>query len=381
MTVGILVVAGGSGTRLGAEQPKAFVEVDRRSLLEHTLRAVAEVASVEHVVIAAPASHVDTAAAVLAAVDVPFKTTVVAGGSERQESVAACLRALDASIGVVLVHDAARPFTPAAVFERVIARVRETDAGVVPVVPVVDTLIAVDGERILGAVDRSGVRAVQTPQGFPRRVLERAHAAADGEHVTDDAGLVRRAGHPVVSVDGDDRAFKITTPHDLARAEAMHAQSEFRIGTGTDTHAFDSGRPLWLAGLEWPGEVGLAGHSDADVVCHAIVDALLGAAGLGDIGTVFGTDDPRYDGASGLTFVTGALELLHADGWAVSNVTVQVIGNRPKLAPRRAEAEALLTDAIGASVSLSATTTDGLGFTGRGEGLAAIATALIRRAG
>jgi 2-C-methyl-D-erythritol 4-phosphate cytidylyltransferase/2-C-methyl-D-erythritol 2,4-cyclodiphosphate synthase len=204
----------------------------------------------------------------------------------------------------------------------------------------------------------------------------------------------------VKTVSGDGVAFKITTPDDLQRARlfvsaedsadvasnalnlngAIDTDARFRVGTGVDTHAFtdDPQVALKLAGLEWPGERGLSGHSDGDAVAHAVCDALLAAAGLGDIGSVFGTDDPQFSGASGDVFVTHAISLVHDAGYEPVNVSVQIVGNRPRLSGRRTEAENVLSDWVGAPVSVSATTTDGLGFTGRGEGVAAIATALIR---
>jgi 2-C-methyl-D-erythritol 4-phosphate cytidylyltransferase/2-C-methyl-D-erythritol 2,4-cyclodiphosphate synthase len=216
---------------------------------------------------------------------------------------------------------------------------------------------------------------------------------ADKPDYTDDAAVFAAAGFRVRTVAGDSASFKITTPDDLIRAEsvfgahsafgvtgAIGADAQLRVGTGVDTHAFtnDPQVTLTLAGLEWPGERGLSGHSDGDAAAHAVCDALLAAAGLGDIGGIFGTDDPRFAGASGDVFVTHAVSLMRDAGFEPVNVSVQIVGNRPRLAGRRGEAESVLSAWVGAPVSVSATTTDGLGFTGRGEGVAAIATALIR---
>ena len=259
-----------------------------------------------------------------------------------------------------------------------------------PGLPVVDTLKRIDEtQQILGTVDRSVLTAVQTPQGFPRAMLDAAFAwaatlpgtDAAGQGLTDDAALVAAAGDPVSVIAGDPLAFKVTTAWDLRRAELLLGEKtaalDPRVGTGVDVHAFDDTSELWLAGVHWPGERGLSGHSDGDAAVHAICDALLAAAGLGDIGQVFGTADPRLTDAHGEVFLTETLRLITAAGYRVGNVTVQVIGNRPKLAPRRAEAEQLLAGILHAPVSVSATTTDALGFTGRGEGIAALATAVI----
>ncbi|KQY96298.1 2-C-methyl-D-erythritol 2,4-cyclodiphosphate synthase [Microbacterium sp. Root53] len=391
--IAVVVVAGGSGTRLGLDVPKAFVGLDEHTILRHALRCVFA-APAAQVVVVAPAGREGEALtdAREAAGDRSELVSVVTGGTTRQASVAAGLHALWPSVEVVLIHDAARALTPPEVFARVIDAVDRTGWGVVPALPVVDTIKRVDGDRIVEAVDRAQLAAAQTPQGFRRDVLETAYAVASQEY-TDDAALVAAAGHRVAIVDGDAHGFKITTPADLDRARAIAAPvapvetglgprpSGPRVGVGTDVHAFGGEGALWLAGLEWPGEPALSGHSDGDAVAHAIVDALLSAAGLGDIGTHFGTSRPEFAGAHADAFLARTRALLGEAGWSIANVAVQIQSNRPKLAPRRAEAEAALSAALGgAPVSLSATTTDGLGFTGAGEGVQAFAVALIQPA-
>lgn len=401
-TVAVVVVAAGSGTRLGHAEPKAFVTLGADTILGVALESVLGMRETPHVVVVAPADRVeetrDRYEPVAAAASAPFD--VVAGGETRQASVARGLAVLPHVVDTVLVHDAARPLTPSIVFDEVVAAVRSRGHGVVPAIDVVDTIKRVgDHGRVIATVDRSELAAVQTPQGFPRSALQAAYAAASSEF-TDDAALAAAAGIPVDVVHGDTRSFKITLPADLRRAESIVASASAsatrshpavpptagrphaalpRIGTGIDVHAFseDPATPLWLAGLHWPEEQGLSGHSDGDAATHAICDALLAAAGLGDVGGVFGTGDPRFAGAHGDVFLTETVRLVHAAGFMIGNVTLQLVGNRPKLAPRRDEAEALLSRLVGAPVSLSATTSDALGFTGRGEGVAAIATALV----
>lgn len=401
--IGIIVVAGGSGTRLGASAPKAFVGIDEHSMLRHSLRGVLA-AGPAQVVIVAPAGREGDALteALAASEEAPALASgrrrdlisVVTGGETRQRSVAAGLAALWADVEVVLVHDAARALTRPSVFERVIAAVEQSSAGVVPTLPVIDTIKRVapgatpGGDVVIEAVDRADLAAAQTPQGFPRAMLVASYANATEEY-TDDTALVAAEGHPIVTVPGDALAFKITTPADMDRARSLvvplapsrarlaHTGGGPRVGVGTDVHAFADGGDLWLAGLHWPGERGLAGHSDGDAVAHAIVDALLSAAGLGDIGMHFGVDRPEFAGAHADAFLARTRELLSDAGWVVGNVSVQVQANRPRFAPRRTEAEAALSEILGAPVSVTATTTDGLGFTGRGEGVAAFAVALV----
>ncbi|MFT3797015.1 2-C-methyl-D-erythritol 4-phosphate cytidylyltransferase [Microbacterium sp.] len=381
--VAIVVVAAGSGIRLAAGAPKAFVGLDDHTVLRHALNGVFA-APPAQVVVVAPERHVgDALTEVRVAAERPGDDRrdlagVVAGGATRQQSVAAGLAAVWPDVDLVLVHDAARALTPPAVFERVIAALDAGADAVLPVLPVVDTIKRVAGSAVVEAVDRSDLTAAQTPQGFRRRILDAAYAAASIDH-TDDAALVQAAGVPVTTVVGDERAFKITTPADLERARLVSRAAPVlpRVGIGTDVHAFGGEGALWLAGLEWPGEPALHGHSDGDAVAHAIVDAVLAAAGLGDIGTHFGTSHPEYAGAHAAVFLARTRELAAAAGLSIGNVSVQVQANRPRFAARRAEAEAVLSAALGAPVSVSATTTDGLGFTGAGDGIAAFAVALV----
>ena len=374
-TTAVIIVAAGSGTRLGAGVPKAFADVAGRSLLAH---AIENVPPGVQLVIVAPASHLSDAESLAP------DAVVVAGGDTRQASVAAGLGVVAAGIHTVLVHDAARAFTPTEVFDRVIAAVEAGAGGVIPVLPVADTIKRVDGTTVLETIDRSALVQVQTPQGFARDALDAAYRAATADH-TDDAALFAAAGGTVISVAGDSRAHKITTPADLARAELEAAVADLdkldhrgvRTGIGIDVHAYDAAEPLWLGGLYWPDEVGLSGHSDGDAMSHAICDALLSAAGLGDIGSHFGTDDPRFAGAHGEVFITETVALVSGAGYTIGNVAVQLIATTPRLGARRSELEAHMTGLVGAPVSVSATTSDGLGFTGRGEGVAVIANALV----
>lgn len=372
--IGHVIVAAGSGTRLGAGQAKAFVQVRGEAMLAHSLHTIKQL-PVGPVSVVVPLDAIRTTLRIVKPTGV--QAAVTAGGKSRQESVANGLAAIRAAGGadVVLIHDAARPFTPLAVFERVIQAVIDSGDGVIPALPLADTVKSVDGDIVTDSPERSALRAVQTPQGFPFEAIVAATEAMDpSQEYTDDASVFVANGGTVRVVDGDPAARKITTADDLDWANGPG-----RVGTGIDAHAFseDPSTELWLAGLHWPGETGLEGHSDGDVAAHALVDALLGAAGLGDIGGMFGTDDPRFAGARGDVFLAEALSQVQAAGWKVTNASIEIVGNRPKLAPRRAEAEARLGELLGAPVNLAATTTDGLGLSGEGRGIGAIATVLL----
>ena len=383
MSVSVVVVAAGSGERLGHNRPKAFVDCRGKSLLEHSLHALNELVENLQVIIVAPeawrGAADDLASSTL---DARHQVAVVSGGATRSDSVRNGLAVLEASADLVLIHDAARSLCPAAVFERVIDRLRAGADGVIPTLPVVDTLSPQDdGTGVTGsAIDRSELAIVQTPQGFRKTAVVDAHTRFP-DTATDDADIVRRAGYEVVAVDGDHRAFKITHPADLERAFHLlgSGDGETRVGIGVDVHAFDPESALWLGGVFWEGEPGLAGHSDGDVVIHAICDALLQASGLGDLGTLFGESRPEFEGARSTVFLSHVVELVGHHGFRPQSVSCQLVANTPRFAPRREEVWAALTAMVGAPVHVAATTSDGLGLTGRGEGAAAVAVALVAR--
>lgn len=377
----VIIVAAGSGTRLGADLPKAFVDLDGQSLLERSVRCVLTISEPTYVVVVAPEDFVPQATEIIASLGAQDFADVVVGGATRHDSVQAGMAAVPSGVDVVLIHDAARALATPALFEKVIAHVRDEGTGVVPVLPIVDSLKRVDASTmVIGIADRAELAVAQTPQGFPRSELEAAYQAAGVEEFTDDAAVFTNAGFAVATLPGEEAAFKITTAWDLNRAHLLLGvtQSTPLVGTGVDVHAFGEGENLWLAGLHWPGEKELSGHSDGDAVAHAICDALLSAAGLGDIGSRFGVDDVQFANARGEIFIRETVRLLAEEGFTPINVSVQIIGNKPRFSPRREEAQQVLSSYVGAPVSVSATTTDGLGFTGRGEGIAAIATALVR---
>lgn len=302
----------------------------------------------------------------------------VHGGATRGESVLAGLEAIAASGGadVVLIHDAARPFIPGDVVSRLLQALRASD-GSIPVLPVVDTIIR-DGVNI----DRAGLMRVQTPQAFRFDSILAAHRAWTGSEPTDDAEVARAAGLRVAEVAGDEMLKKLTAPDDFGWAErTVAAAMTTRTGMGFDVHAFGEGASVWLCGVEIPHSQGLVGHSDADVGLHALTDALLGAVGEGDIGTHFPPSEPRWKGAASHLFAEYARDLIGARGGVIDHVDVTLICEEPKVGPHRAAMRARVAGMLQVDphrVSIKATTTERLGFTGRREGIAAQAIATIR---
>ena len=369
-----IIAGAGMGHRLGAEIPKALIQIQGITLLERAFISLSKV--VDEIIITAPAGYEEQFKAI-----VGQSAEVITGGVLRSDSIRVALKALSPSVESVLIHDAARALASSALAASVLGELQSGQSAVIPVLKVIDTIKEIDRDGFVRATpDRSSLVAAQTPQGFNRQVLERAHSASDD--ATDDAALVEAIGVKVKTIEGEASAFKITTKEDIGQALLLLSPIDrnFKVGLGVDAHAFssDQNRTLWLAGLLWPEQIGVDGYSDGDVAAHAICDALFSAARLGDLGSNFGVDDPKYQGASGETLLKEALEKITSAGYEIGNVSVQIVCNKPKIGPRRAEAIKALSKALGgAEVSVSATSTDGLGFTGQGLGISALATALL----
>ena len=370
-----IIAAAGMGHRLGANLPKSLVKLIDKTLLEHAVANLAPVAQL--LIVTAPAGYEKEYKKLLGE-----EVEVITGGVLRSDSIRIAIAKIPSNYEYVLVHDAARALASTRLASEVINQLIRGQQAVIPTLEVIDTIKEVDNQGyVRNTLNRASLKIVQTPQGFNRSVLERAHQAS--EDATDDAALVEALGIKVKTIAGEDQAFKITTKGDIKTAINFllpDNQKQLRVGIGVDAHAFsqDKDRKLALAGLIWPDEIGLDGHSDGDVAAHAICDALLSAADLGDLGSNFGVADSKYKGATGAQMLSESLAKVAAAGFEIENVSVQIVGNRPKIAPKRAQAISALSKALaGAKVSLAATSTDGLGFTGEGKGLSAIATALL----
>ena len=375
-TCAALIVAAGRGQRFGGSQPKQYAPLNGETVLRRTLRAFCAHPGVGQTVVAI---HPDDETLFVESAKGLPRVRFVHGGAQRQDSVRLGLEALakDAP-DIVLIHDGARPNIAATVIDAVIEGLKSAD-GVLPAVPVVDTIKRVSNGNVGETVARENLVRAQTPQGFRFPLILAAHRNFAGEALTDDTALFERAGHAVRIVPGDEANVKVTTMDDLARMNA--ALSEVRIGQGFDVHKFGPGNAVWLCGITVPHTHGLEGHSDADVALHAATDAILGAIGSGDIGQHFPPSDPKWRGAASHQFLSHAYELLRARGGSLTHLDITIICERPKVGPHRAAMVASIAKILGieeSRVSVKATTTEGLGFTGRQEGIAAQAVATAK---
>ena len=375
LPVSALVVAAGSGLRLGAGPPKQYRPIGGKAVLAHAVDALASHPRIDAVRVVIGAGQEEQARVALGTRDVG---DLIIGGIDRADSVRAGLAAV--GDGIVLVHDAARPFCPHNVIDRLLDALVGHD-GAVPVLALADT-IATGGRTIHAMVDRSALLRIQTPQAFHVEDLLYAFDDARRRAPTDESTVMVEAGLKVATVEGDPMLDKLTTSTDWNRAEAaLAARLVTRIGMGFDVHAFAGPGPLMMGGIEIVHDRGLAGHSDADVVLHAITDALLGAAGLGDIGEHFPPSDPQWKGAASAIFLAHAADLIRTRGGIIDHVDCTVIAEAPRVGPHRAAMRSKVAEILAlaeSQVSIKATTTERLGFAGRGEGIAAQAVASVR---
>lgn len=373
-----LIVAAGQGVRSGGNVPKQFATLAGKPMIAHSYGALAAHPDISRVIVAIGPGQEEALAAALGDVD------HVPGGATRRASVRAGLEALaHGKPDRVLVHDAARPFLSGALIDRLLAAL-DSQEGAIPALPVADTL-ARGGETLGEIVPREGMYRVQTPQAFRFDAIFAAHKAWRGEEPTDDAQMLRASGGTVAIVEGDMMLEKITYPADFAAAEARHAAGmRVRSATGFDVHRLVEGEELWLGGVLIPHDKGLSGHSDADVALHAITDALLGTIADGDIGMHFPPSDPKWRGADSARFLEHAASLVVAQGGIIDFIDLTLICEAPKIGPHREAMRARIAALLRLKpnqVSVKATTTERLGFAGRGEGIAAQAIATIRIAG
>lgn len=373
MSTAVVIVAAGRGSRAGGEMPKQWQMLGDQPVVARTVAAFAGLA--DHVVLVI---HPDDRAR---AEGLGLDVALVEGGATRDASVRAALEALAGQgIDRVLIHDGARPFVTPAVIGRVLSAL-EAAPGAAPALPVTDALWRGAGGSVAGTQDRAGLWRAQTPQGFRFDDILAAHRAHPGG-AADDVEVARAAGLDVVIVEGDEDNMKITLPGDFARGERLlkGARMDVRVGNGFDVHAFTAGDHVWLCGVKVPHGRGLLGHSDADVGMHALTDAIYGALAEGDIGRHFPPSDPQWKGAESHIFLSHAIGLATSRGFRLANADVTLICERPKIGPHAAAMQARLAEILGVApdrVSVKATTSERLGFTGREEGIAAIATATL----
>jgi len=373
-----VIVAGGSGRRFGGPVAKQFREIGGLAILGWSVRTMLQCDNLQALAVVCPTGEEERVRTLLPA---DVRTRVVAGGSTRTDSVRAGLAAIgDAKPEFVLIHDAARPGLSLAVIRELLSALQEADAAC-PALPVADALKRVAADGRLETVDRSNLYRVQTPQAFRYSVIRDAHASATGDWV-DDLALVESTGARIVLTAGRTELMKVTEADDILVAEKLLAGRSMRIGSGFDVHAFAPGDFVTICGVRVPHTHRLEGHSDADVGWHAITDAVLGSAALGDIGDHFPPSDPQWRGAASILFLQHAVKLAAQLGYRVGNVDLTLICERPKIGPHREAMRSATAEAMGLgieAVSVKATTTEKLGFTGRQAGIAAQAVVLLER--
>ena len=387
MQVTAIIAAAGDGRRVASGVPKQFIEIGGVSLLQRSVNAFCGVDRVTDIVVVTRRDSVDTVSRMITA---PGRgATVVAGGATRQESVAAAFDRVSSGTEYVMVHDAARPFVTPALIERTLDAAIESGAAIAAL-PARDTVkqsISEAGRSfVAGTLPREEIYLAQTPQAFRHGILAAAVALGrSGAAATDESGLAELAGSRIRLVEGDALNFKVTTEADLAMSRALalaqNPAGVMRAGTGYDLHRLVEGRPLLLAGVRIPGDRGALGHSDADIVCHVVTDAVLGAAAAGDIGRHYPDTDARWKDASSVELLVQSVTHVRSLGFEVVNVDVTVILEHPKISPHVPEIQRALSAALGidaARVSVKGKTNEGVDAVGRGEAIAAHAVALLR---
>lgn len=388
MKVAAIIPAGGSGRRMGLSEPKQFIRLAGVPMLVHTLRAFAATPLIHAIVVVAPAEHLSRTKALLRQYPVPRIHAVVAGGDTRQASVRHGLAALPPDTELVMAHDGARPLVMPMLIDACI-KAAEVHGAAIAAIPVKDTLKQGNSEQLIAAtVERKGLWQAQTPQVARLEMFQAAYAAAERDRFTgtDEASLLERAGFPVALVEGAETNIKVTRPEDLAIAEALlmktNPAAPFKIGHGYDAHRLVEARPLILGGVIIPHRLGLLGHSDADVLTHALCDAILGAVGCGDLGRHFPDTDPRYKGIASLKLLGQVITLAQEQGFRLANADLTVVAQQPKLAPHLPAMRdhlAAVCQVAAEAINIKATTTEAMGFAGREEGIAAHAVVLLQR--
>lgn len=379
-----IIAAAGSGTRMGEAVPKQFLEINQRPLLLFAIEPFTRCAFINTIIVVVPPAWVDKTTRWLATMSTGDRTVIViSGGSRRQDSVRGGLAQVSADHEVVIIHDGARPLVTPSLITRCYDAARRHGAAIAAL-PVTDTLKQADsGGTIRATIERAGLWRAQTPQAMQTALLRQAFARCSDDEVTDEAAMLEKAGIQTVVVTGESTNIKVTYPEDLAMVGAILAQSSpmhQRIGHGFDVHALVSGRKLILGGVEVAHHLGLAGHSDADVVCHALIDAILGAAGEGDIGTLFPDHDPAYKDADSRELLARVVDIAQEKRWRLANADITIVCQAPRLGMHIPEMRRLIAAACRvapSSINVKATTTEHLGYTGRGEGIACHAVVML----